>query len=79
VDSSQNSNLDTFRKSLDEQIPKLNAQINDCLSSTEDELFLSNKGNMYDVLRKLDDLETTFKELETTAYKFNNYQEVLQV
>lgn len=24
VESSQNSNLDTFRKSLDEQIPKLN-------------------------------------------------------
>ncbi len=34
---------------------------------------------MYDVLRRLDDLETTFKLLESTATKFNNYQEVLQV
>jgi len=32
---------------------------------------------MYDVLRKLDVLETTFKELETTAMKYNNYQETL--
>ena len=34
---------------------------------------------MYDVLRKLDTLEATFKELESTASKYNNYQEVLQV
>ena len=40
VESSQNSNLDTFRKSLGEQIPKLNIQINDCLFQTEDEAFL---------------------------------------
>lgn len=42
-------------------------------------MFLSNKSSMYDVLRKLDILETTFKELESTAVKFNQYQEVLQV
>lgn len=34
---------------------------------------------MYDVLRKLNVLEETFKELEQTAMKYNNYQEVLQV
>jgi hypothetical protein len=34
---------------------------------------------MYEILRKLDMLEVTFKELETTSSKFNNYQEVLQV
>lgn len=32
---------------------------------------------MYDILRKLDTLEATFKNLETTAEKYNNYQEVL--
>jgi hypothetical protein len=32
---------------------------------------------MYDVLRKLDDLETFFKKLEVTASKYNEYQEVL--
>lgn len=70
-------NLDIFRRSLDDQIPKLNQNINDCLAETENEMFLSNKSNMYDVLRKLDGLEATFKELEITATKFNNYQEVL--
>lgn len=34
---------------------------------------------MYDILRKLDTLEATFKDLETTAMKYNNYQETLQV
>lgn len=34
---------------------------------------------MYDILRKLDVLETTFKEMESTATKYNSYQEVLQV
>jgi hypothetical protein len=32
---------------------------------------------MYDILRKLDTIEATFKECETTAGKYNNYQEVL--
>lgn len=73
VESSQNSNLDIFRKSLDEQIPELNQKINECLAETENEIFLSNKSNMYDILRRLDILETTFKELETTAMKYNNY------
>ena len=73
VESSQNSNLDIFRKSLDEQIPKLNKLIDDALAQTEDEVFLSNKVSMYDILRKLDTLEATFKELETTSMKYNNY------
>jgi hypothetical protein len=73
VDSAQSSNLDIFRKSLDEQIPKLNQKINECLTQTEDEAFLSNKSNMYDILRRLDVLETTFKDLESTSMKYNNY------
>lgn len=79
VESSQNSNLDIFRKSLDEQIPKLNQRIDECLIGTEDEVYLQNKLSMYEILRKLDTLEATFKELESTSSKYNNYQETLQV
>lgn len=32
VESSQNSNLDIFRKSLEEQIPKLNQEIDECFA-----------------------------------------------
>ncbi len=79
VESSQNMNQDLFRKTLSEQIPKLNASIDECLKQTEDEIFLKQAANQYDILRKLNTLEETFKELESTASKYNNYQEVLQV
>lgn len=35
--------------------------------------------SIFDILRRLDGLETRFKELEITATKYNQYQEVLQV
>jgi len=79
VESSQNNNQDLFRKSLAEQIPVLNSRIDECLSHTEDEAFLKPTTSIFDILRRLDDLEATFKELESTASKYNNYQEVLQV
>jgi len=38
---------------------------------------LKSTNNIFDILRRLDVLETTFKDLESTATKYNNYQEVL--
>lgn len=35
--------------------------------------------SIFDILRRLDGLEGRFKELEITATKYNQYQEVLQV
>lgn len=35
--------------------------------------------SIFDILRRLDGLESRFKELEITATKYNQYQEVLQV
>ncbi len=64
---------------MDEQIPKLNKEIDELLEQTQDEIFLNGKGEMYDILRRLNQLETTFKELETTSEKYNQYQETLQV
>lgn len=72
-------NLDLFRKSLGEEIPKLNNRIDQCLKESEDEIFLKQTSSIFDVLRRLDALEATFKELESTAVKYNNYQEVLQM
>ena len=72
-------NLDLFRKSLGEQIPKINANIDTCLAETQDEVFLKQGQNIFDILRRLDGLETTFKDLEKTCANVNNYQEVLQV
>lgn len=79
VESSQNMNLDLFRKSLAEEIPKLNTRIDQCLQESEDEIFLKQTASIFDILRRLDSLEQTFKELESTANKYNNYQEVLQM
>ena len=72
-------NQDMFRKSLGEQIPTLNENINQCLKAAEDEIFLKQTASTYDILRRLDDLEVKFKELELAATKTNTYQEVLQV
>ena len=64
-------NQDLFRKSLSEQIPKLNQEIDDCFKETDDDLFLRPTNNIFDILRRLDDLEIRFKDLETTATKYN--------
>lgn len=70
-------NQDMFRKSLGEQIPTLNQNIDQCLKAAEDEIFLKQSASTYDILRRLDALEAKFKELEIAATKTNSYQEVL--
>ena len=73
VESSQNMNQDMFRKSLGEQIPALNQGIDDCLKAAEDDIFLKQTASTYDILRRLDQLEAKFKELELQASKTNSY------
>jgi len=36
-------------------------------------IFLSDKANMYDVLKSIDELETRFKEVETRSSKYNEW------
>jgi hypothetical protein len=62
-----------FRKSLGEQIPKLNNEIDQCMKDTDDEMFLKPTTNIFEILRRLDALETQFKTLEQTATKYNEY------
>lgn len=76
VESAQSQNLDIFRKTLNDIIPKQNALIKDLTDEVDAEEFLNNNIGMYDILRKLDELEERFKALEKDSVKYNNYQEV---
>lgn len=64
---------------MNELIPKLNKEIDSVLEESLDKQFVQETPNIYDVLKKLDDLEIHKNELEETAGKYNYYQEQLQV
>ena len=70
--------MDTFKKTLDDLIPKLNAEIDNLHAESTDEMFLSGDSNKYEILKKLDKMETRFKDLESTSQKYQYWQEVLQ-
>jgi len=55
---------------LEELIPKLNKEIDDCGKDATDEIFLSKEAKMSDMLKWLDELEVHVKELESTATKY---------
>ncbi len=57
----------------------MNQDIDECFKETDDDIFLKPTTSIFDILRRLDGLEGRFKELEITATKYNQYQEVLQV
>ncbi len=69
--------METFKKTLNELIPKLNDEINTLNEEALNPNFLSGDANMFEVLKQLDDLETRFKELEDRSMKYNQWQEVL--
>jgi hypothetical protein len=69
--------METFKKTLVDLIPKLNTSITELHEESKDPIFLSGKANMFDQLRKLDELEVRFKDLESTSVKYNQWQEVL--
>ncbi|PCI26914.1 hypothetical protein COB52_05615 [Candidatus Kaiserbacteria bacterium] len=70
--------METFKKTLDELIPKLNNEIDTLHGEAIDDIFLSGDANMYEVLNKIDGIEAKFKELEERSSKYNTWQEVLQ-
>jgi len=70
--------METFKKTLNELIPKLNQEIDQLNEETNNQVFLSGEANMFEVLKNLDDLESRFKELEERSIKYNQWQEVLQ-
>jgi dynein heavy chain len=78
VESSQDSNLESFKKTLDELIPKLNSEIDGVHKEATDDVFLSGDSKMVDMLRKLDFIEEQYNGLESTSMKYQSWQEVLQ-
>lgn len=73
VESAQDSNMETFKKTLNELIPVLNNQINTLNDEVGNPIFLSGEANMFDILRNLDELEGRFKELENRSMKYNQW------
>lgn len=53
-------------------------EIDDCGKDATDEIFLSREAKMSDMLKRLDELEVRVKDLESTATKYQSWQEVLQ-
>ena len=69
--------MEKFKKTLDELIPVLNSDIEELHQDALDDMFLSGEANMYEVLKKIDQIELKFKELEERSTKYNSWQEVL--
>ena len=59
VESSQNTNLDRFRATLNQQIPELNDHIKDCIGDINDPMFLE-ETPMHEAIHKLDGIEGAF-------------------
>ena len=56
VENFQDSKLDSFRKTFDDLIPKLNTEISDVHKEATNEIFLSGDSDMTDILKRLDNL-----------------------
>ena len=75
----QDSKLDSFRKTFDDLIPKLNTEINEVHQEATNEIFLSKDADKSDVLKRLDHLEEKYNGLEQVSLKYQSWQEVLQI
>lgn len=73
VENAQDSNLEIFKKTLEELIPKLSKEIDDCAREATDDIFLSGDAKMPEMLKRLDEIETRLKELESTATKYQSW------
>ena len=78
VESSMEANKAIFKKTLNERVPQLDAEINDLFEKAQDAKFLSGSSDMFDILRVLLEYEEKFKALETLSLKCNRQQEVLE-
>jgi len=78
VESAQDNNMETFKKTLADLIPKLNDEIAGLQEEATNPVYLQGDSNMYQMLKSLDELEGRFKELEERSQKYNYWQEVLQ-
>lgn len=73
VENAQEANLEIFKKTLEDLIPKLSHQIDDCAKDATDEIFLSGDAKMPEMLKRLDEIEVKLKDLESTATKYQSW------
>lgn len=80
VESQQEGNKETFKKTLNDLIPKLDGEINELFEKAQDAKFLQgeNMEKVYDILKDLDAIEANFQQLEERAATYNKWQEVLE-
>jgi len=79
VENFQDTKLDSFRRTFDDLVPKLNHEIDDAHKEVCNEVFLSGDSEMTEMLKKLDYLEERYNDLEKTSLKYQSWQEVLQM
>ena len=79
VENFQDSKLDQFRKTFDDLIPKLNNEIEEIHDEAKNDCFISGESEMNEMLKKIDDIEDRYNELEKTSVKYQSWQEVLQI
>jgi dynein heavy chain, axonemal len=77
VESTQESNKELFKKTLNELVPKLDKEINQIFEESKNPKFLDGKSELFEMLKVLKDIEDRFKELEARSNKYNKWQEVL--
>jgi hypothetical protein len=72
VESSQEANKETFKRSLAKDIPILENDINTIGDEVKNEEFLQNKDVM-EMLKKIDDLQARFDIADQTVEKYQSW------
>ena len=80
IETEQEGNKEKFKKTLNELIPKLDAEINELFDKAKHPKYLDgdNMERLPEVLQELDAVEATFKQLEERKETYNKWQEVLE-
>lgn len=76
VESTRDTNTETFKKQLLQDIPVLDAEITELLAEAQQPQFLENS-DKFEMLKQLTEIEEKFKKLNLTADKYNHQLQVL--
>jgi hypothetical protein len=78
TESSQPEMNARFKKELEQLIPALNEEIEALHEQSKNPAYLDGESNMKTMIEQLDMKEESFRELESRAEKYNNWQAVLE-
>ena len=77
VESRQEQENERFKKDLKEMIPVLKSQVKRLTDECVVPAYLDENSDMIEMIKQLDEKMDTFKELESTGMKYNEWQEQL--